>query len=244
MKNPSSSRVFQAFTLIELLVVIAIIAILAAILFPVFARARENARRSSCQSNLKQIGLGIIQYTQDYDETMPPYQNTSIYLPWHNRIEPYVKSVQIYKCPSNTSPDANTVYASGFPRSYMCNGGNEGTTGDGFGGPRPFGAGASPTALASLDFPSTTISVCEDRGGRNDPHMNNASWLAAATDTFTSHLGTTNFLFIDGHVKALKPTATASNILNMWTNNNATGTTPGAPASLQAYLGTAQGLVQ
>ena len=60
-----------AFTLIELLVVIAIIAILAAILFPVFARARENARRSSCQSNLKQIALGIKQYTQDYDEKFP-----------------------------------------------------------------------------------------------------------------------------------------------------------------------------
>src|SRR6218665_2214986 len=61
----------HGFTLIELLVVIAIIAILAAILFPVFARARENARRSACQSNLKQIGLGIMQYTQDYDERYP-----------------------------------------------------------------------------------------------------------------------------------------------------------------------------
>jgi prepilin-type N-terminal cleavage/methylation domain-containing protein len=62
----------SGFTLIELLVVLAIIAILAAILFPVFARARENARRASCQSNLKQIGLGIMQYSQDYDETLPP----------------------------------------------------------------------------------------------------------------------------------------------------------------------------
>lgn len=61
----------RGFTLIELLVVIAIIALLAAILFPVFARARENARRASCQSNLKQIGLSVVQYTQDYDETFP-----------------------------------------------------------------------------------------------------------------------------------------------------------------------------
>jgi prepilin-type N-terminal cleavage/methylation domain-containing protein len=66
-----SSKSHSAFTLIELLVVIAIIAMLAAILFPVFGRARENARRSSCQSNLKQIGLGIMQYTQDYDERLP-----------------------------------------------------------------------------------------------------------------------------------------------------------------------------
>ena len=69
---PSKKFAKTAFTLIELLVVIAIIAILAAILFPVFARARENARRSSCSSNLKQIGLGIVQYTQDYDEKLPP----------------------------------------------------------------------------------------------------------------------------------------------------------------------------
>jgi prepilin-type N-terminal cleavage/methylation domain-containing protein len=67
--TPSRKR--TGFTLIELLVVIAIIAILAAILFPVFARARENARRASCQSNLKQIGLAVYQYTQDYDEKCP-----------------------------------------------------------------------------------------------------------------------------------------------------------------------------
>jgi prepilin-type N-terminal cleavage/methylation domain-containing protein len=72
------SRGIGGFTLIELLVVIAIIAILAAILFPVFARARENARRASCQSNLKQIGLGIMQYTQDYDERMPPTQANNV----------------------------------------------------------------------------------------------------------------------------------------------------------------------
>ncbi len=68
--NKNQSR-FSAFTLIELLVVIAIIAILAAILFPVFARARENARRSSCSSNLKQLGLALAQYTQDYDGSYP-----------------------------------------------------------------------------------------------------------------------------------------------------------------------------
>ena len=68
---PGIKRSHLGFTLIELLVVIAIIAILAAILFPVFARARENARRASCMSNLKQIGLGLMQYTQDYDEKYP-----------------------------------------------------------------------------------------------------------------------------------------------------------------------------
>ena len=107
----------SAFTLIELLVVIAIIAILAAILFPVFARARENARRSSCQSNLKQIALGIKQYTGDYDERFP-LATTEIPIAdvttgttvrqgpmgWADAIEPYTKSRQILQCPSEENP--------------------------------------------------------------------------------------------------------------------------------------------
>lgn len=104
-----------AFTLIELLVVIAIIALLAAILFPVFARARENARRSGCQSNLRQIGLGVAQYIQDYDERYPmAWQgayNTAQVNPGSaannvlitDDLNPYIKSTQIWKCPSNGS---------------------------------------------------------------------------------------------------------------------------------------------
>jgi type II secretory pathway pseudopilin PulG len=77
---------------------------LAAILFPVFARARENARRSSCQSNLKQIGLGILQYTQDYDEAYPPAETTGSglnTLTWDVATQPYLKSSQILVCPSD-----------------------------------------------------------------------------------------------------------------------------------------------
>ena len=81
----------KGFTLIELLVVIAIIAILAAILFPVFAKAREKARTSSCQSNLKQIGLAITQYVQDYDETLPQrYMGAEAYS-WRVCVSPYLK---------------------------------------------------------------------------------------------------------------------------------------------------------
>lgn len=98
-----SGRKKRGFTLIELLVVIAIIAILAAILFPVFARARENARRSSCQSNLKQIGLGILQYAQDFDERFMPGANNMSQsgAGWGTQVQPYVKSIQIFRCPSD-----------------------------------------------------------------------------------------------------------------------------------------------
>ncbi|MFH1855114.1 MAG: DUF1559 domain-containing protein [bacterium] len=90
----------KGFTLIELLVVIAIIAILAAILFPVFAKAREKARQTSCLSNVKQLALGMIMYVQDYDETFPTSGVWGVDPIWPHQIQPYVKNWQLYKCPS------------------------------------------------------------------------------------------------------------------------------------------------
>ena len=100
-------RVKSGFTLIELLVVIAIIAIIAAILFPVFAKAREKARQATCQSNEKQIGLAFVQYTQDYDECAMLSNNVDAN--WVKRVYPYIKSVAVFACPDDTSTNGSAT---------------------------------------------------------------------------------------------------------------------------------------
>ena len=117
----------SGFTLIELLVVIAIIAILAAILFPVFAKAREKARQTSCLSNLKQIGLGILQYVQDYDERFPISRGRYTADPnvprgyWIFAIMPYVNNEQVFECPSDNSPTSATWGGHTIRASYGYN---------------------------------------------------------------------------------------------------------------------------
>ena len=233
-----------AFTLIELLVVIAIIAILAAILFPVFARARENARRSSCQSNLKQIGLGIMQYTQDYDEKLPSRvnfgtQNQS----WRQVIQPYIKSTQLFACPSNTGNNLPTYPANilivngGVPRSYSINGDDANT-----GGLAPTGNNGGSQSLASIGSVAQVILVGETAATWEFPEMNVGAANATdfANNMFTpGHLGNTNYLFVDGHVKAIKPLATVTPV-NMWTIED----DGAAPATLQSYLGAWQTKIQ
>ncbi|MDR3707277.1 MAG: DUF1559 domain-containing protein [Capsulimonadaceae bacterium] len=98
-----AKRTFTGFTLIELLIVIAIIAILAAILFPVFATAREKARESACLSNCKQLGIAMVQYATDYDETFPVGVHGTGGVGWGGQIYPYVKSAGVYQCPSDTT---------------------------------------------------------------------------------------------------------------------------------------------
>jgi len=140
MKTNSVQRApTQAFTLIELLVVIAIISILAAILFPVFQNVRENARQTACISNGKQIGLAVVQYTGDYDETMPIFQGyndgtvpaaggapgTPTHKGIEDELDPYTKASDLFKCPDDTGgpaanggPTANQSYHDSYGSSY------------------------------------------------------------------------------------------------------------------------------
>jgi prepilin-type N-terminal cleavage/methylation domain-containing protein/prepilin-type processing-associated H-X9-DG protein len=112
----------NAFTLIELLVVIAIIAILAAILFPVFARAREQARKASCASNLKQIGIAVMMYVQDYDETYPiAYMTPAPINTWYSVLDPYAKSKQVFICPDVGRAGLGGTYGAGTPSGAMTN---------------------------------------------------------------------------------------------------------------------------
>jgi len=170
----------SGFTLIELLVVIAIIAILAAILFPVFAQARESARKTSCLSNAKQLGLGIIMYIQDYDETMimsandskpgPLRDNGVAYRPWSPwtlQVQPYIKNTDLLDCPDNKFLSfiisANATARKEIYASYGFNYGYLGT----FAGSDPSGSGNYewlPIGLAAVNKPATVVMITDAQG--------------------------------------------------------------------------------
>jgi prepilin-type N-terminal cleavage/methylation domain-containing protein/prepilin-type processing-associated H-X9-DG protein len=191
------------FTLIELLVVIAIIAILAAILFPVFARAREKARQNSCLSNEKQIGLGILMYAQDYDERFPLARRwNTVYeeplitpsnLVWFQAITPYVKNTQIFLCPSRSGNNNH-----GAPLHY--------------GMPEWFRGGNVSHALAEVKAPAETLMVIESNyfsmyvsavGSPGTPD----EFCRVNAISLTPHNDGANLAFCDGHTKWLSATS-------------------------------------
>lgn len=227
----------KGFTLIELLIVIAIIAILAAILFPVFARARENARRTSCASNLKQISLGIMQYAQDYDEMICSVEHGG--KPFSVLLDPYVKSSQIWKCPS----DFVNKQANG--RTYAMNVriGNTRLMGQTLASPidwqfqqgmhlarvtDPSGTillGERPNNGSTVPGTSGTDIACPDNPGGSGQGSGSCRVGPSAGTTYGAeqvismgfgstpiHLEGWNYAFADGHVKWLQPYNTIGKI--------------------------------
>lgn len=199
----------RGFTLIELLVVIAIIAILAAILFPVFARAREKARQASCQSNLKQIALSQIMYAQDYDET---YTGRPFVF---QRLQPYIKNMQVGICPSRGTTrvwynpgwctshySSYRWFATVYTRAYR--------GGYGF-GCRQLGAWPG-RKMATVNKPASYVWSWDTKWGcpRHSDARHGTSrgcWSKNQPAISSRHNDMANFAFLDGHVKTLRETA-------------------------------------
>ncbi|HEY3281508.1 MAG TPA: DUF1559 domain-containing protein [Armatimonadota bacterium] len=208
----------RGFTLIELLVVIAIIAILAAILFPVFARARETARMTSCTNNMKQLGLALHTYLNDYDDTFPLNRFPDAYpqYNWKRAIRSYMKSVSVYQCPSNSyswdpapgtsapGDESNNAKpwkgdpTAQLPNSYAYNGSSfheawgDDATGSGF----------IPRTLGSIKDPTNIILILESKSGYPDL----GAWTvdAGGNLVFVHSNKMANWVMADTHAKSMK----------------------------------------
>ena len=212
----------KGFTLIELLVVIAIIAILAAILFPVFQKVRENARRTACLSNEKQLGLAFIQYNQDFDEKFPcataitlavtpTATDTKYPNGWADAIYPYVKSVGLYACPDDSVAAPKVSYSMNY---YIWNN----TNGIGLDSGQTLAQLTAPASTVLLyeggsknttqgeqadpSLPITKTSTNATLAGNSDWDTGNVAQLATWHDNSPSRAA--NYLAMDGHAKYLK----------------------------------------
>ena len=196
------SKIKHGFTLIELLVVIAIIAILAAILFPVFASARDKARATTCSSNLRQLGIASQQYLQDFDNVYPGASSGNPV--WDTVLLPYTKSTAILFCPSDPMVRTN-------PRSYSTNGGPSPTAFWNYRG----NAGPEQMKTWQVRSPTTTFLFVENFAVQNQVGGTTAHQVLGPSAQMSvpgvgagPHNGGWNYSFCDGHVKWYVPSAT------------------------------------
>lgn len=223
----------KGFTLIELLVVIAIIAILAAILFPVFARAREKARQTSCLSNVKQLMLGYVMYAQDYDGYFPSdWRPGSLgggwgdHYSWRAMIYPYVKNLGIYTCPS----DPVRAYAGNLAGKCLP---YEGGVRGGYGSNCAHWTGGPPDGLnrgtheADYSEPAQLIVLGDTTQGHQMSVRSNALNWVRPDQAARRHNGGANYSFADGHAKWHKPTGIPDRVdENWWSMTNRGDTVP------------------
>jgi prepilin-type N-terminal cleavage/methylation domain-containing protein/prepilin-type processing-associated H-X9-DG protein len=197
---------YPGFTLIELLVVIAIIALLAAMLFPVFARAREKARQTSCANNIRNLGTAILMYTQDYDEKLPlaAYAVGASVFTWHDLTDPYARNTQIWYCPSssleladgNGQPTTHYGYNARYLTDIAANFSNA--------------IGHTAVSIAAINRPAETVMLTDAKssvvsGWCGDEGKFLLAPSAANADCWGRpnplHNAGSNVAYIDGHVK-------------------------------------------
>ncbi|HOM82691.1 MAG TPA: DUF1559 domain-containing protein [Armatimonadota bacterium] len=195
----------SGFTLIELLVVIAIIAILAAILFPVFARARENARKSTCQSNLKQLAQAVLMYAQDYDEALPGANCATLDAGtcWNLVAYPYIKNTGVFRCPSDAAPLLIQ------PGANPCGGSYKGVPASAVAHQLSYGFNLQQQnkALTQIQDVSSVMMLVEARYPWGEVGPASKYSYANSSTMRNRHSDGSNIAFMDGHVKWFKSDA-------------------------------------
>jgi prepilin-type N-terminal cleavage/methylation domain-containing protein/prepilin-type processing-associated H-X9-DG protein len=185
----------RAFTFVEILVVVAILFILASVLYPVFYRASWSERTSSCLSNLKQIGLGMQQYLQDYDEKIMPNGRSvrNEEFGWAGELWPYLKTAQVYQCPSGAEPKATRQPRENGYTDYWLNARLVG---------KNVGKLKQAAAVIAFGDGNDGLDVADARYVRESlPNV----WLNDSNSPAYRHMGYACYLFLDGHAKRYKP---------------------------------------